>query len=245
MAAIYLVRHGQASFGKADYDRLSSHGEQQAQRLGQHWQSLPRPDQCYGGDLLRHAQTAEHFAKGIGGQSPSIIVHRGFNEFNHMEVLARYNPMWTDGAAIVDYIETKGLDNREFQREFTRAMDRWISGDFDSEYQESWLGFKARCVRALNDTIEQALAESATIEQQATERKASTKNIIVFTSGGAIASIIQHLWGLTDEHALKVNQQMVNSSVTKILFSDQRVSVDYINNYRHLELEQGDWITYR
>lgn len=238
MAAIYLVRHGQASFGKADYDRLSSHGEQQAQLLGQHWQSLPRPDKCYGGDLLRHAQTAEHFAKGIGGQSAPIIVHRGFNEFNHMEVLARHNPMWTDGTAIVDYIEKNGVDNKQFQREFTQAMNRWISGDFDSEYQESWLGFKARCVRALNDTIEQALSESE-------HPKFSAKNIVVFTSGGAIASIIQHLWGLSDEHTLKVNQQLVNSSVTKILFSDQRVSVDYINNYRHLELEQGDWITYR
>ena len=35
MAAIYLVRHGQASFGAADYDQLSARGEQQAQLLGQ------------------------------------------------------------------------------------------------------------------------------------------------------------------------------------------------------------------
>ncbi|NPC53888.1 histidine phosphatase family protein, partial [Corallococcus exiguus] len=29
MAELYLVRHGQASFGAADYDRLSERGEQQ------------------------------------------------------------------------------------------------------------------------------------------------------------------------------------------------------------------------
>ena len=33
MAAIYLVRHGQASFGAVDYDQLSARGEQQAQLL--------------------------------------------------------------------------------------------------------------------------------------------------------------------------------------------------------------------
>ena len=30
MSAVYLIRHGQASFGAADYDRLSERGEQQA-----------------------------------------------------------------------------------------------------------------------------------------------------------------------------------------------------------------------
>ena len=34
MGAILLVRHGQASFGSADYDVLSPSGEQQARRLG-------------------------------------------------------------------------------------------------------------------------------------------------------------------------------------------------------------------
>ena len=35
MSAVYLVRHGQASFGAADYDQLSALGEQQARVLGQ------------------------------------------------------------------------------------------------------------------------------------------------------------------------------------------------------------------
>ena len=35
MATIYLIRHGQASFGKANYDELSDLGQQQATRLGQ------------------------------------------------------------------------------------------------------------------------------------------------------------------------------------------------------------------
>ncbi len=34
MGQIYLVRHGQASFGSADYDQLSTLGAEQAQMLG-------------------------------------------------------------------------------------------------------------------------------------------------------------------------------------------------------------------
>ena len=38
MGTIYLVRHGQASFGADDYDQLSALGTQQAQQLGRYWQ---------------------------------------------------------------------------------------------------------------------------------------------------------------------------------------------------------------
>ncbi len=65
MAAIYLIRHGQASFGKADYDQLSHKGTEQSQILGKYWQSMSTPDKLYAGDLLRHGQTLEHFFTGL------------------------------------------------------------------------------------------------------------------------------------------------------------------------------------
>jgi len=34
MGTLYLVRHGQASYGAADYDQLSPRGALQARRLG-------------------------------------------------------------------------------------------------------------------------------------------------------------------------------------------------------------------
>ena len=36
MGTLYLVRHGQASFGADDYDQLSPLGHQQAVRLGEY-----------------------------------------------------------------------------------------------------------------------------------------------------------------------------------------------------------------
>ena len=37
MGTLYLVRHGQASFGADNYDQLSPMGHRQALRLGEFW----------------------------------------------------------------------------------------------------------------------------------------------------------------------------------------------------------------
>jgi len=61
MAVVYLIRHGQASFGKANYDQLSDLGHQQSIRLGLAWaERLPMFDKVYLGSMLRHKQTANN-----------------------------------------------------------------------------------------------------------------------------------------------------------------------------------------
>jgi broad specificity phosphatase PhoE len=67
----------------------------------------------------------------------------------------------------------------------------------------------------------------------------------VFTSGGTISVIIQHILNLTDQQTLAINQQARNTSVTKLLFSENMLSVDYFNNYSHLEQAGDDWITFK
>src|SRR6476660_3762059 len=60
MGQIYLVRHGQASFGKANYDQLSELGIEQARLLGQWFASCGvHIDKVVTGDMQRHRQTAE------------------------------------------------------------------------------------------------------------------------------------------------------------------------------------------
>jgi phosphohistidine phosphatase SixA len=56
---VVLIRHAQASFGSADYDRLSERGEQQAQRLATWLVAHPELDfnHVAAGTLRRHAQT--------------------------------------------------------------------------------------------------------------------------------------------------------------------------------------------
>ena len=45
MTTIYLIRHGQASFGAESYDKLSATGEQQATVLGQYFQNILNPNE--------------------------------------------------------------------------------------------------------------------------------------------------------------------------------------------------------
>ena len=240
MAAIYLIRHGQASFGKADYDQLSDKGSKQAQLLGKYWQAMPAPDKIYAGDLLRHEQTLEHFLLGYQGKESSVTLHSGFNEFNHVELLTCYDPKWKSFVDMAASIGQQPDANKVFQKEFVRALERWVCGKYDSDYKESWSQFKKRCVSALQDVINQELSTKSRLKNNK-----STQELCIFTSSGTISVITQHILGLSDEKALLVNQQLRNTSVTKLLFSRDNLSIDYLNNYGHLTLAGADWVTFR
>ena len=67
MGTLYLVRHGQASFGAENYDQLSPVGHQQAVRLGQFWRERgQRFDAVITGTLQRHVQTLDGIVEGLG-----------------------------------------------------------------------------------------------------------------------------------------------------------------------------------
>ena len=58
MGNLYLVRHGQASFGAEDYDNLSELGRKQAVRLGEYFRDNGQSfDTVFTGTLRRHGQT--------------------------------------------------------------------------------------------------------------------------------------------------------------------------------------------
>ncbi len=100
MGAIYLVRHGQASFGAENYDLLSPLGEEQSRFLGRWMRDTGQPlSQVVLGTATRHRQTAEHCLQVFGGDSGEWQVERGFDEFDHHEVLVRYRPELADRAA--------------------------------------------------------------------------------------------------------------------------------------------------
>jgi broad specificity phosphatase PhoE len=60
MSMIYMIRHGQASFGKDNYDRLSPLGKRQARILAQHLLTTGfHPDAVYSGTMVRKTTTAQ------------------------------------------------------------------------------------------------------------------------------------------------------------------------------------------
>jgi phosphohistidine phosphatase SixA len=87
---IYLVRHGQASLGAADYDNLSERGEQQALRLGEYFASRGITfDAAYGGTLKRHAQTYNGITRGMNASQamPDMALRAGLNEYDSEAVI--------------------------------------------------------------------------------------------------------------------------------------------------------------
>ena len=70
MSKIFFIRHGQASFGSDDYDRLSNLGREQAGLLGAYWDDRKVGfDAVYSSDLKRSRLTAEYYAKCFGIRS--------------------------------------------------------------------------------------------------------------------------------------------------------------------------------
>jgi broad specificity phosphatase PhoE len=57
MANIYLIRHGQASFGADNYDKLSALGHTQARHLAEYFsQRNIHPSHAICGNMTRHQQ---------------------------------------------------------------------------------------------------------------------------------------------------------------------------------------------
>ena len=88
MSVLLLVRHGQASWGEADYDRLSPRGVEQSRLLGAALAGRAvRPDVVLRGSLRRHKQTADAAIEGAGWEVP-VVEDAGWDEFDHMSTLA-------------------------------------------------------------------------------------------------------------------------------------------------------------
>ncbi len=234
MAQIYLVRHGQASFGSQNYDQLSALGSEQARHLGRWWGARDfTVSRVVTGNLQRHIQTARACISEMQGIADAQLnvdawqSDAGFNEYNHHEVLARHVPAFDDPAEVKRFLMTTPNGKQAFQDIFSQAIARWISGNFDQEYSETWLAFRSRCIAAL--------------ERQVNHPDAA-KNIVIFTSGGTISAICQHVLGFPDARFSELNWSLVNSAVTRFHLQPAvpsvrpaRMALAYLNNFSHLE----------
>lgn len=233
MGDVLLIRHGQASFGAADYDALSPLGQQQAARLGQ-WlrESGQNITQVVLGSMRRHRQTTEACMENFGvPEDRDWYVDAGFDEYDHEDMIVVMRPEFRDPGALARALESEPNPRRAFQHIFIQAFQRWTSGDHDEEYKESWPGFRARCEAALDRTL---------------TRAGSGQRIAVFTSGGVISVISAGLLHMPDHRVGDLNSAIVNSSVTRLLYQPGKLSLSTLNCHDHLYGECGNsLISYR
>jgi broad specificity phosphatase PhoE len=231
MGEIYLVRHGQASFGAADYDQLSPLGVEQSRQLGA-WLSASGQhfDRVITGTLRRHRQTADE-CLGARTGGAARCEDAALNEYDHREMLHRYEPRLATPEAVRGVIEAQPNPRRAFQELFAAAFARWVSGEHDGDYAESFASFRTRVLGALEDLLEKA---------------ARSERLIVFTSGGPIAVIAQKLLGLADERVAALNFSLANAAITTAFFGASGVRLGTLNAFQHL-VRPGEptLVTYR
>lgn len=232
MSQLYLVRHGQASFGSRDYDQLSPLGVTQSQLLGQ-WLATTglRPDRIIHGSMRRQRQTAEScLGTWLGNHTVLSVEDSSFNEFDHKEVLLRSHPEFGEAGWLERFLAEQPNGRKAFQKVFAESVARWMSGKHGSDYAETWPAFRSRCVNGLLRAAESA----------------PDATIWIFTSGGPIAAIMQHVLDIPDDRIMELQWAVLNGSVSQLSHRPGRLRIKQFNNVAHLTLPgRADLHTYR
>jgi len=230
VASIYLIRHGQAGFGKINYDQLSDTGHMQGELTGK---SLAlrgvEAHRVVHGAMQRHRETMQAAQKHWQTYGP---VHEmaGFNEFDSDDVIACAYPQFKNKAVLGAWILAQPDKRKAFQEIFAKAVERWTSGEYDDEYSESWSHFTGRVRDSLQQLIEQN----------------EGKNAVVFTSGGPITAIAQHCLGLSHDKAFDMNWTLLNGGITQLLYNRAgKISLASFNEQQHLAQAGKHFLTYR
>jgi len=236
MSELLMVRHGQASFGEKEYDRLSPTGIRQAKLLARHMVRTGHLfDAVYCGRMQRQINTAkeliDHFSE-QGPNLPELSISDDFDEYDSLAVWTSQIPMMLEeNPALSADIERVYSDKKIFQRIFEQVMYRWVSGNFDRSGIPSWSDFKKRVENGIRKII---------------ETHGQGRKIIIFTSGGPISAALQQALGLTDGKTIEISWQIMNSSVTRFKYNSRGMMLSVFNDITHLEMEKDkELITYR
>lgn len=238
MAVIYLIRHGQARFGKKEYDRLSSIGERQARILGHHLHRLaPRLDTLCSGGMERQDRTAELVRDALGKERPPLRTVEAFSEYDHEALFRAYLPAYFEtGECPVDSLEALLEDGKLLERALRFVLRSWMEGrEFDGPPVTSWQDFCKNATRGLEDIL---------------RIYGGRARIAIFTSGGVVTAVLRDLLRLSHRSALGINLCVYNASLTQLYCPSTGNLGDALllgfNNITHLEMTgDRDLITFR
>lgn len=212
MTEITLIRHGQASFDSADYDRLSPLGHQQASWLGEYFAERDRVfDRIVMGDMRRHRETAESLCRSLG-QSLACDTHAGLNEYDFqplMDCYGRYFP--------AEQV-SRSDGRRRFYATMRKALYAWANDDIADPGLEPWSAFEQRVRAALSDATRQPDAR-----------------VLVVSSGGAISVALKLYLQLRPDVAINLNMQMMNTAFSTLHITRNTHYLLNFNSIPHLD----------
>jgi len=236
MSTLFMIRHGQASFGEKNYDRLSAIGFKQADITAKHWVRLRRHvDAVYVGRMQRQIDTAGALLSALddnGLAQPEVISEAAFDEYDSEAVFKAQLPSVLDAyPAVQERTDEILTDKKLFHFVFHKAMNRWLSGEYDEPGSVTWEGFKQR----VKDGIRRVIQEQG-----------AKKQVAVFTSGGPISVAVQQALSLSNKMAMAQSWHIMNASITRFKYNPDGIALVGFNDVTHLEMEKDpELLTYR
>ncbi|MBA3817813.1 MAG: histidine phosphatase family protein [Deltaproteobacteria bacterium] len=208
MGTLYLIRHGQASYGEADYDRLSARGHEQARAVG-HWLAKARLDAVYAGPLRRQQQTittATEQAIALGAAVPAVQTLPELAEYPAFEMLQHLVPRLVAEdpkfAALTSAPTPRLLDDA-----FHTILRRWSADEWHVDGVERVGVFVAR-VRSGLDRVLRAAGSGA--------------RLACVTSAGPIGVAVGLTFGIPDERMVRTSIVIRNASITELRFRSEQ-----------------------
>lgn len=207
MGELVLVRHGQASFGTDDYDRLSPVGFEQARCLGRYFAERGIGFQrVVSGTLRRHLET-------LGGTGvdlqPELLP--GLNEFDFFGLVRIFLQQYP-GYGTVDFANV-----REFFLALRKALPLWSEGGIENP-PESWASFQER----IRGSLDALIADDV-------------ERVLVISSGGPISALLREVLQLSVRHMMDINLQTANTSITRLQFKKGKARLVSFNGLPHLD----------
>jgi broad specificity phosphatase PhoE len=225
MGTLYLVRHGQASFGAANYDQLSPLGVQQCQRLGSYFASKGRRfASVITGTLQRQIQTYDALADGLGTRQPTLQLP-GLNEYDSHAVIAAVHPQpLAKAASAADAPEAY----RAHFRILREGLAAWMAGRTQPQGMPSYADF----VAGIHDALARVRAQAE-------------GDVLVVSSGGPISTVVAQVLGAPAETSIALNLRIRNSAVSEFAFNPKQLSLVTFNTLPHLDAdEHASWVTH-
>ena len=222
MGTLYLVRHGQASFGADDYDQLSELGRRQSVRLGEYFAHKGiRFDALIAGTLRRHKQTLEGILEGMN-HAGEHLSWEGLNEYDSAAVIACVHPHKLE----------KPTSPEMYRHHFRLLKDglaQWMAGSASPEGMPSYADFVAGVAGALDHVRANHYGQK----------------VLMVTSGGPISTAVGHVLGTSAQTTIELNLRIRNSSITEFAFTPKRHMLVSYNAIPHLEDPRyADWVTF-
>jgi broad specificity phosphatase PhoE len=221
MGTLYLVRHGQASFGTHDYDRLSSLGARQCAQLGHYFYERGITfDGAVRGTLLRHAQSFDAIADALPGL-PRPIEWPGLNEYDSEAVVRAVHQ-----GPLAPPTDAEGY--RKHFRLLREGLQAWMEGRTQPQDMPSWPDFVAGVTSALDHV-----------------RECFEGNVLLVSSGGPIATAVAHVLQAPPSTVIELNLRIRNSALTEFAFTPRRHMLVSYNTVPHLDHpERSGWVTF-